>query len=382
MAVTKQGAAFAWGAGGEGQLGIGPNCRQSTRPFLIAALRSVVVQQVACGRAHTLALAQGGALWGWGANAAGQLGTGSTSAPVATPRRLNSGSDAHFPNVRTLAAGGDASAALAVDGAVFAWGIGRYGQLGRGDCEDALQPIRVRALGTRSYAHVALGSTFALAVAADGRVWQWGRMIDAKEEEEEEKDESEWASPQEVAGFSAPVRTVSAGSTHAVALACADSTIAGAPITATEWFGRARVSSPCFCRDQTPWLALAHTPPPPAQSVLASEAEVEVYQWGAAADPAQVKAQRVDSLCGKQVIAVAAGRGFSLAVTASGGLFAWGELSSGQAGNGSFDSSPQPQETPTIVELGSGMQLSPVRHAHSTPPHASVTADWAPPICS
>lgn len=95
---------------------------------------------------------------------------------------------------------------------------------------------------------------------------------------------------------------------------------------------------------------------------MASPVETEVYQWGpSAAPPTPPTAERVEALCGKQVVAVAAGDGFSVAVTRSGGLFAWGKLGSGQAGNGSFDTVPLPPDTPTIVEPEPGMQLSPVR---------------------
>ena len=48
-------------------------------------LQSIVVRRVVCGYAHTMALSDVGALYVWGANSYGQLGTGNksnVSAPV------------------------------------------------------------------------------------------------------------------------------------------------------------------------------------------------------------------------------------------------------------------------------------------------------------
>lgn len=104
---------YGWGYNCNGQLGLGNNGNQQT-PCRIAALQGVnVVQvvtprrsrftrrpertrasrvgflrfaliallsaQVACGYAHTLALTDEGAVYAWGANSYGQLGTGNKS---------------------------------------------------------------------------------------------------------------------------------------------------------------------------------------------------------------------------------------------------------------------------------------------------------------
>ena len=41
-----------------------------------SALEGLVVKQVACGDAHSLALTQGGQVYGWGYTHSGQLGMG------------------------------------------------------------------------------------------------------------------------------------------------------------------------------------------------------------------------------------------------------------------------------------------------------------------
>jgi alpha-tubulin suppressor-like RCC1 family protein len=45
----------------------------------------------------------------------------------------------------TLASGGNTSYALAADGSVYAWGLGRNGQLGTGSKQTATAPVQVPA---------------------------------------------------------------------------------------------------------------------------------------------------------------------------------------------------------------------------------------------
>jgi RCC1 and BTB domain-containing protein len=51
----------------------------------VVNLQGVVITRVVCGYAHTIALSDVGALYAWGANSYGQLGTGNksnVSAPI------------------------------------------------------------------------------------------------------------------------------------------------------------------------------------------------------------------------------------------------------------------------------------------------------------
>ena len=66
---------YGWGYNGNGQLGLGNNINQ-LNPQRVTGLQGVVVTMVVCGYAHTLAVSDEGALYAWGANSYGQLGTG------------------------------------------------------------------------------------------------------------------------------------------------------------------------------------------------------------------------------------------------------------------------------------------------------------------
>jgi len=86
MAVLENGEVYGWGYNGNGQLGLGNNINQ-LNPCRVTALQGVVITSVVCGYAHTLAISDEGALYSWGANSYGQLGTGN-KANSCTPTRV------------------------------------------------------------------------------------------------------------------------------------------------------------------------------------------------------------------------------------------------------------------------------------------------------
>jgi alpha-tubulin suppressor-like RCC1 family protein len=88
VALSSDGKLYSWGGGGCGQLGHPDTqsmpkdedgCPYQPKPKLISALRSMQVKQIACGKAHTVAVLNNGQLYSWGAGACGQLGHPDTS---------------------------------------------------------------------------------------------------------------------------------------------------------------------------------------------------------------------------------------------------------------------------------------------------------------
>ena len=81
---------------------------------------------------------------GWGANGNGQLGNGSTtdsSVPVAV--NVAVGSALSGETVMAIAAGSGHSVALCADGTVAGWGANANGQLGNGSTADSSVPVAV-----------------------------------------------------------------------------------------------------------------------------------------------------------------------------------------------------------------------------------------------
>ncbi|HSQ71315.1 MAG TPA: hypothetical protein VLM87_02745 [Rubrivivax sp.] len=77
LARALDGSVLAWGGGAGGQLGTGEPAAGSALPRPVGALTSTVLG-VASGRGHSLAVRSDGNVYAWGANAAGQLGIGSS----------------------------------------------------------------------------------------------------------------------------------------------------------------------------------------------------------------------------------------------------------------------------------------------------------------
>jgi len=83
MALSKDGAVYAWGEATFGQLGLedirdlpknSDNKPYQPYPVKVTALGNKKIIDVSCGELHTLALTETGTLYSFGGNTCGQLG--------------------------------------------------------------------------------------------------------------------------------------------------------------------------------------------------------------------------------------------------------------------------------------------------------------------
>ncbi len=125
-------------------------------PTQVAALASVAVRCVAGGWRHSAAVTTDGAIYAWGWNKFGQLGLGDAldrTAPAQLPG---------LPQpVRTLSCGWRHTVAITESAEVYSWGRGVSGQLGHGDEADVHSPKRLEALcaGTLTRGGIAATAT-------------------------------------------------------------------------------------------------------------------------------------------------------------------------------------------------------------------------------
>lgn len=170
--IDSDGKLWAWGANALGQLGSGTTSSNRV-PLLIGE----GFAQVSAGADHTVAIKPDGSLWAWGSNAFGQLGTGSF-VPSNIPVLVGTG-------FKQAAAAKYFSVALKIDGSLWTWGHNEVGQLGNGtrkSCAD--YPCLPETLsGTNQPSQVGTGystisansgANHALALKPDGSVWAWG----------------------------------------------------------------------------------------------------------------------------------------------------------------------------------------------------------------
>jgi alpha-tubulin suppressor-like RCC1 family protein len=218
LAVKQDGAFFAWGYNGYGQIGVGyplarctpeqvgsvggwmsvaggtswgvgvrddgtlwgwgqaPGLPASTvlparAPVQIGATRDWA--KVYAGRLSVMALKKDGSLWAWGANENGQLGLGDT-AMHADPTRVGSSTSWAAVAIGSAAVdGGTHTLALKTDGSLWAWGSNGKGQLGLGDSIERHAPVRVGSAS--DWASAAAGGQCSFAVKTGGELYAWGK---------------------------------------------------------------------------------------------------------------------------------------------------------------------------------------------------------------
>ncbi len=172
LALTAAGAIYAWGSNTSGQLGTGTAAAAST-PVAVAAPAGVTFTAIAAGGDHSLALSSTGVVYGWGANDRGQLGDG-TTVPAATPVAVTPPVGVTFTAV---AAGTGHSLALGSDGQVYSWGFGASGQLGNGATADSTTPVQVTLPPGPPVSGIAAGGAHSLALTTGGQVLAWGSDV-------------------------------------------------------------------------------------------------------------------------------------------------------------------------------------------------------------
>ena len=133
VGVARDGTVYTWGHNEGGQLGRTPTgAEPAGRPGPVPGPSGAT--GVSAGRTHSTAITGSGA-WAWGGNQYGQLGTttGNGTSNGAAPARVPNpkGTTAGFAYA-DLCAGGDHTLAVGSDGDVYASGANGTGQLGTG----------------------------------------------------------------------------------------------------------------------------------------------------------------------------------------------------------------------------------------------------------
>ena len=136
MVHSFRGMMHCWGANDAGQLGQGFTSAVETGPLNV----DVVAIELAAGRRHTCALGTNDVVRCWGDNARGQLGNlGETASAVPTAVLGPGGSI----SARRLAAGTNHSCAVRAEGSAACWGRGDGAAIGDGASVDRLVPAAV-----------------------------------------------------------------------------------------------------------------------------------------------------------------------------------------------------------------------------------------------
>ncbi|KAK3100706.1 hypothetical protein FSP39_024049, partial [Pinctada imbricata] len=172
MALTADGEVYSWGNADGGRLGHG-DCINREEPTVIIALSGRQIVKIACGSTYSAAVTANGELYTWGRGNYGRLGHGS-SEDQTTPKVVKALKGHHVIDV--ACGSGDAqTVAVTNTGAVYSWGDGDYGKLGRGGNDGCPIPWVIEKLVGQDVVRVYCGYQFSLALTKSGAVFSWGK---------------------------------------------------------------------------------------------------------------------------------------------------------------------------------------------------------------
>lgn len=170
-AIRADGTMWTWGRNTNGQLGDGGTTDHAAPQQISGGPSGTTWTSVACGSAHTVALASNGTLWAWGSNSAGQLGIGSsTIAQKNFPTQVQSVSGAVW---KGLACGANHTVAWTTQGSLYAWGKNDSGQLGDNTLGNRIAPTKVFGVDN-VWAEASCGYAHTLGRRSDRSLWSWG----------------------------------------------------------------------------------------------------------------------------------------------------------------------------------------------------------------
>jgi alpha-tubulin suppressor-like RCC1 family protein len=149
---------------------------QSDTPVPVKGLPSgVAVTELVSGFGNAGALLANGQYYDWGNNAQGQLGNGTTStSPTAKPQHVLLPGPVVQVYQGGSAPGNGQTLVMLADGSLFAWGSNAFGQLGTGNKVNEDSPVPFSPPAGVTYATLATGGATSYAVDTRGNVWAWG----------------------------------------------------------------------------------------------------------------------------------------------------------------------------------------------------------------
>ncbi|MDR0751602.1 MAG: hypothetical protein LBF12_03310 [Christensenellaceae bacterium] len=122
--------------------------------------------KISASETHSLYIDPAGSLWAFGYNDYGQLGDNSTTTRT-SPVQIKAGTA-----FTTASAGRFHSMAIDTEGNLWAWGRNGDGQLG--DFTQTTRTTPVKIYAKKKFAQVSAGRLHSMAIDVDGHLWTWG----------------------------------------------------------------------------------------------------------------------------------------------------------------------------------------------------------------
>lgn len=338
LAIRSDGVAWGWGANAAGELGLGSGTSAKLLPQIISGVLGGVAIEGGSNFSH--ALKDDGTALAFGSNNDGRLGDGTTTVrylPTAV-----SGASA----IVAMRNGEKHGVALKGDGTLLTWGGNDYGQLA--ESTSTTQRTSATAIsGVNDVSAIAAGDHFSLAMKQDGTIVSWGRNNSGQLGNNSTTNSS---SPVSVSSI-ATATAIAAGGLHALALLDDGTVVAWGNNT---WGQLGDGTSGPFSHKLTPvevaGLSDIVAIGAGASFSLALKDDGTVWAWGGNSQGELADGTTGDRASAAQIsgladiVKIAVGGNHALAMTSNGTVYAWGRNADGQLGDGTTTNRTTPIE--------------------------------------
>jgi alpha-tubulin suppressor-like RCC1 family protein len=298
-ALLANGQVWAWGLGGDGQLGDGGTSNSYTRPVQVRFPAGVTIASIPTDvdpYNSAFAVDTTGHVWAWGDNVGGEFCLGNANKHM-TPVELP------LSHVTTLA-GGLNHATYDAGGTIYSCGNNANGALGDGSTNSSSRPVKVTGLDGALVTTLVASWGDTGALLSNGAYYDWGYNNGGQVGN---GNTAPATVPYQVP-LDAPVRQVAQGGSF-------DS------------------------NGQT--LALL------AGGSLWAWGNGQYYQLGNGVQGNEESPTQITPLTGVNYVALASGGGTCYAITNSGDVWAWGYNADGEVGNGTTTTAKKPVKVAT-----------------------------------
>jgi alpha-tubulin suppressor-like RCC1 family protein len=344
IALKSDSTVWAWGRNASGQLGDNTTTDRKV-PVQVTDLANVIA--IAAGVDYSIALKEDGTVWAWGNNSSGQLGDG-TNTEHHAPVQVSLLDDA-----KVIAAGYSHAVALINDDTVRAWGSNSSGQLGDGTSINRSSPVK--SIGLDDVTAVAAGLNYSLVLKEDGTIWTWG---DNSHGQRGNGTTTAISTPQQVDNLF-NVTNIAAGAGHTI-VRKSDETVWGLGNNGNGQLGNGTTTSSFVPVPVSGLISFVTTVAAGNGTTLAlmNDGSSSVKAWGNNSSGQLGDGTTTERHTPVQVggglniiTAIAAGSGHSVALRQGGTVWTWGANNFGQLGDGTTTE----RHTPVQVSQSSGL---------------------------
>ncbi|XP_050303138.1 E3 ubiquitin-protein ligase HERC2 [Anthonomus grandis grandis] len=295
------GTIYGWGHNHRGQLGGVEGAKVKT-PTPCEALTQLRPVQLYGGEQTLFAVTADGKVYATGYGAGGRLGIGGCDS-VLVPTLLESIQHVFVKKI-AVNSGGKHCLALSGDNEVYSWGEGEDGKLGHGNRLSCEKPKLIDALQGFEVVDIACGGAHSAAITASGHLYTWGKGRYGRLGHGDSEDQLKPKLVEALVGY------------KVVGVAC----------------GSGDAQTLCITDDDNVW----------------SWGDGDYGKLGRGGSDGCKVPMKIESLAGLGVIKVECGSQFSIALTRSGSVYAWGKGDYHRLGHGTAEHVRRPKKVAAL----------------------------------